>query len=120
MDRHAHIAILPDRGLIAVTGADARAFLDNLLTNDMGVLDSEPAIHAALLTPQGKILFAFFVAADGDGFLIETARTQVADLIKRLYGDPIFYKNVCDRAFEKVQYYSRANAAKRFEEAVCL
>ena len=79
-----HIALLPDRGVIAVTGEDARAFLDNLITNDMDLLDGQDAIHAALLTPQGKILFAFFVVKQQDGFLLDTARAGVADLMKRL------------------------------------
>lgn len=79
-----HIALLPDRGVIAVTGEDARGFLDNLITNDMDLLDRQEAIHAALLTPQGKILFAFFVVKQVDGFLLDTGRTGVADLLKRL------------------------------------
>ena len=84
MTTPSHFALLPDRGVIAVTGEDARGFLDNLITNDMDLLDRQDAIHAALLTPQGKILFAFFVIRHGDGFLLETLRTSVADLMKRL------------------------------------
>ncbi|MGE0764860.1 MAG: folate-binding protein YgfZ [Hyphomicrobiaceae bacterium] len=79
-----HVAILADRGIVSVTGEDAKAFLDNLITNDMDDLDRQPAIHAALLTPQGKILFEFFVVRSGDGFLLDTLRASVADLIKRL------------------------------------
>lgn len=84
MPRQSHIALLPDRGVIAVTGEDARHFLDNLVTNDMNLLDRQDAIHAGLLTPQGKILFAFFVVKQLDGFLLETARASAADLMKRL------------------------------------
>ena len=84
MPSPSHIALLPDRGVIAVTGEDARTFLDNLITNDMDLLDRQDAIHAALLTPQGKILFAFFVVKQVDGFLLDTARAGVADLMKRL------------------------------------
>lgn len=79
-----HIAILPDRSVVSVGGADARGFLDNLITNDMDLLDRQDAIHAALLTPQGKILFEFFVVRQDDGFLLETARASAAELIKRL------------------------------------
>ena len=80
----AHIAILADRGAIAVTGEDARHFLDNLITNDMGLLDSQDAVHAGLLTPQGKILFEFIVIRRPEGYLIETARAAAGDLLKRL------------------------------------
>lgn len=80
----AHIALLADRGVIAVSGEDARNFLDNLITNDMGLLDVQDAIHAALLTPQGKILFDFMVVKGPGGFLLETERAKAADLLKRL------------------------------------
>ena len=76
--------MLPDRGVVSVTGADARSFLDNLITNDMALLDGQEAIHAALLTPQGKILFEFFVVKTPAGFLLETSLSQTAALAKRL------------------------------------
>ena len=76
----ARIALLPDRGVVSVTGEDARGFLDNLVTNDVGLLDGQDAIHAALLTPQGKILFAFFVVRSPAGFLLETGLDQTAAL----------------------------------------
>lgn len=81
----AKIARLPDRGIVSVTGEDARAFLDNLITNDLAALEKPgDAIHAALLTPQGKILFAFFVVQRPDGYILETDRERSADLAKRL------------------------------------
>lgn len=78
------IALLADRGVISVEGADAGKFLQGLVTNDVAKLQSEPAIHTGLLSPQGKILFEFLVVKDGGKFLIDVARDRVADLIKRL------------------------------------
>jgi tRNA-modifying protein YgfZ len=80
----ARIARLADRGVVRVTGADAERLLQGIVSNDMGLLASQPAIHAALLTPQGKILFDFFVVRAGDGFLLEVARDKAVDLAKRL------------------------------------
>jgi folate-binding protein YgfZ len=80
----ARIAQLADRGVVRVTGADAEKLLQGIVSNDMELLASQPAIHAALLTPQGKILFDFFVVRAGDGFLLEVARDKAADLAKRL------------------------------------
>ena len=80
----ARIARLADRGVVRVTGADAEKLLQGIVSNDMELLDSQPAIHAALLTPQGKILFDFFVVRASDGFLLEVARDKAADLAKRL------------------------------------
>ncbi len=79
------MALLADRGVVSVTGADARAFLDNMITNDMGMFDQGwSGIFAGLLTPQGKILFEFFVVKANDGYLLDTQRDKAADLAKRL------------------------------------
>jgi folate-binding protein YgfZ len=81
----AKMALLPDRGVVRVAGEDASRLLQGTITNDMDLLDKQPAVHAALLTPQGKILFEFFVVKAADeGFLLEMARDQVAGLAKRL------------------------------------
>jgi tRNA-modifying protein YgfZ len=80
----AHIAQLADRGVVRIAGADAARLLQGVISNDVNLLDRLAAIHAGLLSPQGKILFEFFVARAGDGFLIETARDKAADLAKRL------------------------------------
>ncbi|HEY7084557.1 MAG TPA: folate-binding protein [Hyphomicrobiaceae bacterium] len=80
----AKIAVLADRGIVGVTGADAAKLLQGVITNDMDLLSVQPAIHAALLTPQGKILFEFFVVKAPDGFWLEAAADKTADLAKRL------------------------------------
>jgi hypothetical protein len=78
------IAHLEDRAVIAVTGADARSFLQGLITNDVERLGVGKGVYAALLTPQGKILFDFFLV-EGDGaILIDCAAVSRDALIKRL------------------------------------
>ncbi len=77
--------LLPDRGVIIVTGADAEKLLQSVITGDMELLrEDRTALHAGLLTPQGKILFDFFVVRCGHGYFIETGLEQVPDLLKRL------------------------------------
>ena len=78
------LALLSDRGAVSLSGADAEKFLQGLITNDMGLLADQSAIHAGLLSPQGKILFDFFVVKAPDGFLLDVARDKAADLVKRL------------------------------------
>jgi hypothetical protein len=81
----ASVALLLDRGVVSVTGPDAATFLDNLVTNDVSALIAPgDAIHAALLSPQGKILFEFFIVRTTAGFLLETALSRTAALAKRL------------------------------------
>ena len=81
-------ARLDDRGVLRVAGEEAAGFLQGLLTNDVEGLAVGAARYAALLTPQGKILFDFLVlripSESGAAFLIDCPAAQVADLAKRL------------------------------------
>ena len=80
----ARIAKLDDRGVISVVGADTEKFLQGLLTNSVDTLPTGSGVHAALLSPQGKILFDFFVVKTFFGFLFDVAAGKAADLVKRL------------------------------------
>ncbi|MFO1122699.1 MAG: folate-binding protein YgfZ [Hyphomicrobiales bacterium] len=74
----------PDRTAIRIAGPDARHFLQNLLTADIEHLAGGRATYAALLSPQGKILSDLFVTAQDDGFLLDCAIAQKADLLRKL------------------------------------
>ena len=78
-----HSPSLPT-GRHRLSGADAGSFLQGLVTNDIGGAGPGTAIHAGLLSPQGKILFDFFVLADGDGYLLDVASAQADALRQRL------------------------------------
>jgi folate-binding protein YgfZ len=78
------VALLPDRGVVSLSGAEAVDFLDNIATNDLSGLRTGEARFAGLLTPQGKILFEFFALRTADGFLLETRADRAGDLLKRL------------------------------------
>ena len=67
-----------------MTGADAHKLLQSVITNDMDGLSAAPAVHTGLLSPQGKVLFAFFIVKAGDGFLLDVARDQASALARRL------------------------------------
>jgi folate-binding protein YgfZ len=81
-------AILDERAVLRITGADARKFLENIITNDVDSLGVDQARFAALLTPQGKIVADFFVVgaaeADGGGFLIDAPAALAGDIAKKL------------------------------------
>ncbi|MEO8895045.1 MAG: folate-binding protein, partial [Rhizomicrobium sp.] len=62
-------AHLKDRAVIALEGGEARDFLQGLFTNDIQRLTPQTGLYAALLTPQGKILFDFLVT-EGDGAVL--------------------------------------------------
>ena len=72
-----------DRATLRVSGPDAHDFLQGLVTNDVTRLDKGP-VYAALLTPQGKYLFDFFLVADGPDILLDVAADRAAALAQRL------------------------------------
>jgi folate-binding protein YgfZ len=81
-------AHLSERGVVRVSGEDARTFLDGLLTCDMDRVAPDKPRLGALLTPQGKILFDFIVFEAppdaGGGFYLDTGKAHAPELAKRL------------------------------------
>lgn len=82
------IAELPDRAVAELGGEEAFGFLQNIVTGNVEAARDGGAVHTALLTPQGKILFDFMLVGRDEGFLIDAPRGMMGDLIKRL----TFYK----------------------------
>jgi folate-binding Fe-S cluster repair protein YgfZ len=83
-----NIISLSERGLISIGGSDALKFLQDLVTADVDGLAIGHAHYAGLLTPQGKILYDFFIVREEQGYLIDCVAEQRDELIKRLN----FYK----------------------------
>jgi folate-binding protein YgfZ len=71
------------RQLLRISGSDRQSFLQGLVTNDVMRLADGP-LYAALLSPQGKYLFDFFLRADGDGILLDVAAARAPALAQRL------------------------------------
>lgn len=78
-------AFLDDRAVLAISGPQARDFLQGLVSNDVaGGLAPGNGLYTALLSPQGKILFDFFVT-EGDGaLLLDVAKGASDALLKKL------------------------------------
>lgn len=76
---------LAERGIVRVEGAEARAFLDGLVTCDLDRVAPGRPRFGALLSPQGKILFDFHLwqAADA-AYHLDVARALAPDLVRRL------------------------------------
>jgi folate-binding protein YgfZ len=81
-------AFLPDRGVVKVSGSDARDFLNGLVTTDVTLLRPGLGRFGALLTPQGKITVDFLIteapSGDGGGFLIDCPRALAQALADKL------------------------------------
>lgn len=77
-------AVRLDRSVIAVSGPEARTFLQGLVTNDIGKLSADRLLYSALLTPQGKILYDFFLHERDSAVLLDCASECAEALEKRL------------------------------------
>lgn len=74
---------MSDRRILRVSGSDAKSFLQGLVTNNVDRL-SYGLVYAALLTPQGKYIADFFLAAEGDAVLLDVDAALAEGLLKRL------------------------------------
>jgi folate-binding protein YgfZ len=75
--------IARDRSVLRVSGQEARDFLQGLVTNDVRRLDDGP-VYAAMLSPQGKYLFDFFLVPSGEDVLVDVKADRAAALAQRL------------------------------------
>ncbi len=82
------IAYLIDRGVVRISGPDARSFLHNVTTGDVAQVTPEQAGFGAVLTPQGKIIADFMMIEapeeDGGGFFLDTPQLVLPHLMQRL------------------------------------
>jgi tRNA-modifying protein YgfZ len=81
-------ALLPDRGVVKVSGETARDFLNGLITTDTARLEPGQGRFGALLTPQGKITVDFLIteapSGHGGGFLIDCPKPLAQALADKL------------------------------------
>ena len=78
------IARLDSRALVRVGGPDAKAFLHNLLTQDVETLRDGEGRFGALLSPPGRLLFGLFVWGEDGAVVLDVARDQREALLSRL------------------------------------
>lgn len=83
-------------GRLQLTGADRRAYLQGLLTNDIAALDAGQGCYAALLTPQGRMISDMRVSELGDRVLLDLSAASV-DVVRQRLEDFIFSEDVAVR-----------------------
>ena len=69
-----------ERGKLALTGTEAKAFLNGQLTNDVEALEPGTGCYAALLTHKGKMLTDVRVLDTGDEILLDCERAGLQAL----------------------------------------
>jgi len=87
MDKN-EVITLKDRGFIQVKGAEAKDFLQNIVTNNIEKVSNESTVFSSILTPQGKYLYEFFILKLQNDYLLECEKKATTEIVKLLN----FYK----------------------------
>ncbi len=77
---------LEDRIIIELIGTNTKDFLQALITNNIDLVSCNKSIYAALLSPQGKYIFDFFIFESPlNGLLsIDCERNRYQELLEKL------------------------------------
>jgi folate-binding protein YgfZ len=73
-----------ERGKLALTGPDAKTFLQGQVTNDIEGLEPGQGCYAAFLTHKGKMLGDMRVLDLGDELLLDTERVALQELFNMI------------------------------------
>jgi folate-binding protein YgfZ len=73
-----------ERGKLALTGGDAKSFLQGQVSNDVEGLAEGQGCYAAFLTPKGKMLGDLRVLDAGDELLLDTERVALQKLFNMI------------------------------------
>ena len=73
-----------ERGKLALTGSDAKTFLQGQVSNDVESLTPGTGCYAAFLTPKGKMLGDLRILDTGDELLLDTERSALQGLFNMI------------------------------------
>ena len=70
--------------IIKIHGKNIENFFQNIITNDINNLNTENPLYTAMLSPQGKYLYDFFIIKEENFFLLEANTNTVNSLIDEI------------------------------------
>ena len=73
-----------ERGKLALTGGEAKGFLQGQVTNDVERLTAGEGCYAAFLTPKGKMLGDVRILDAGEELLLDTERSALQQLFNMI------------------------------------
>jgi tRNA-modifying protein YgfZ len=73
-----------ERGKLALTGSEAKSFLQGQVTNDVEALAPGQGCYAAFLTPKGKMLGDIRILETGGEVLLDTERATLQQLFNMI------------------------------------
>ncbi len=78
------IELLVDRAVLTLTGPERKKLLQGIITNNMNRLVDGEGLYSALLTPQGKFLYDFFLFEKDDVLYLDCEKESSNDLFRKL------------------------------------
>ena len=78
------VSILNNRSIIKISGKDGLLFLNSIISSNLEKINNKEILQTTLLSPQGKILFDFFILKNDDYYFIECSENQLNDLVNKL------------------------------------
>lgn len=106
---------LNNRACLSVIGDEAEHFLQGLITNDVKKTDENHLIYSLMLSPQGKFLYDFFILKVKNGYMLDVAKVDEAEIIAKLN----FYKlrakvEIVQNNNSVYGFFGNSNDAKNF------
>ena len=113
--------------IIKIHGKNIDSFFQNIITNDINNLKAENPIYTAMLSPQGKYLYDFFMLREENFFLLEANTNTVNSLIDEIKKYDIrkdisielqenFYTKVILKENLTKDYHEKINKKKVYKE----
>ena len=86
MIKNLKIIKFKNRVLLEIKGEDSRDFLQSIVTNNIDLISNTRSIYSALLTPQGKYLYDFFLFQESkiNSIIMDCEKSLYEELIKKL------------------------------------
>jgi folate-binding protein YgfZ len=81
-----------ERGKLALTGEEAKSFLQGQVSNDVEALTPGTGCYAAFLTPKGKMLGDLRILDTGSELLLDTERARLQELFNMVRRFSIGYR----------------------------
>jgi folate-binding protein YgfZ len=81
-----------ERGKLALSGADAKPFLQGQVTNDVESLSDGEGCYAAFLTPKGKMLGDLRILDTSEGLSLDTERVALQELFNMIRRFKVGYR----------------------------
>lgn len=95
-----------DLGVINITGADTKKFLQGQVTCDMNKLSDDSGLYGAICSVKGRIITNFFVLQRHDAVYLLMQHDLVEKTLSHLKKYAVFFKTQLTDASEHFQIYS--------------